>query len=714
MVYWAIPLFASISNVLLAIFVARAPTATRLTRAFIFLSVMFALWNMTFFALFFFDDYSTALLVSKFFRVGAAFMPAAALQFVFSLRKRSSRLWLLILVGNYAVASGLTVANFLDLFVSGLHRFEWGYYSVPGPAYDVFTAYLLFNVAVALGVLTFDYRSVDDARIRNQLRFWLLGAAIAIPLGCTNLLPAYGIQFYPLGNLGNTAWAAVVAYAIVRHRLMDIDLLVIKGAAFVISCLFLLFPVLVVLIWSQRILLGRIDLDFSLLIACTLLIVAIAFPRIRYRLEPGLYASIFPEKREYRRALVSFTDSIRRILVQDTLIRELASNLHRNFNLSSVVVVLIDATTSELEPAYTLGREPESLNVLRQPQLLELLRNSEGPLLTSELREFAHPRSYQEIGSEFLRNSWEVCVPLRVGNRLFGFIALGRRAGLAAFSALDLEILDALGAETSISLENARLYSELKQSQDIIRRADRSSAMGTLAAGIAHEIRNPLVSIQTFFQLAPDRLHDEEFSTTFLETAASEVRRISNLINELLAFARSPTTEFGPTDLGEVVRGAFVLLSAEARKHRLSLSSHLQPDVPAVLGNFEQLRQVLINLLFNAIQASNPGGSIVVSVRRSQYDGIGFGQLEVRDTGSGIPADNIDRLFDPFFTTKATGTGLGLSIVQRIVEEHGGRISVTSTMGTGTCFAIDIPLTSDGTESTNTIDPSGIRQGDIV
>ncbi len=669
---------------------------------------------MTFFALFFFDDYSKALLVSKIFRVGAALMPAAAIQFVFSLRKRSSHLWRLILVGNYAVASGLTVANFFDLFVARLHRFEWGYYSVPGPAYDVFTAYLLFNVLIALGVLAFDYRSVDDARIRNQLRFWLLGAAIAIPLGCTNLLPAYGVQFYPLGNFGNTAWAAVVAYALVRHRLMDIDLLVIKGASFALSCLFLLFPVFVLLLWSQRLLLGTIDLDFSLLIACALLLVAIAFPQTHYRLEPGLYASIFPEKREYRRALVSFTDSIRRILVQDTLIRELASNLHRNFRLSSVVVVLVDPASGDLNAAYTLGKEAESLDVLREPRLLEMLRHAEGPLLTSELREFTHPRSYLEIGNEFVRNSWEVCVPLRVGNRLFGFIALGRRSGLVAFSALDLEILDALGAETSISLENSRLYSELKQSQDIIRRADRSSAMGTLAAGIAHEIRNPLVSIQTFFQLAPDRLHDEEFSTTFLETAAGEVRRISNLINELLAFARSPTTEFGPTDLGEVVRGAFVLLSAEARKHQLSLSSHLQSDVPAVLGNFEQLRQVLINLLFNAIQASSPGGSIIVSVRQSKYDGIGFGQLEVRDTGSGISTENVERLFDPFFTTKAAGTGLGLAIVQRIVEEHGGRISVTSTVGAGTCFVIDIPLNSDEVQLTESDGRSEMRQGESV
>src|SRR6185503_8430772 len=137
-----------------------------------------------------------------------------------------------------------------------------------------------------------------------------------------------------------------------------------------------------------------------------------------------------------------------------------------------------------------------------------------------------------------------------------------------------------LAAEASVALENARLYEELKRSQDIIRRADRSSALGTLAAGIAHEIRNPLVSIQTFFQLAPERLHDEEFFTSFLNMTANEVKRITNLINELLAFARSPSRALKPLNLNETVERVVTLLEPEARKHKLTIERQLSPHVP--------------------------------------------------------------------------------------------------------------------------------------
>ncbi|MFQ5668188.1 MAG: ATP-binding protein, partial [Candidatus Binatia bacterium] len=288
-------------------------------------------------------------------------------------------------------------------------------------------------------------------------------------------------------------------------------------------------------------------------------------------------------------------------------------------------------------------------------------------------------------------------IPLSATGKLMGFISLGRRRNLDAFFAEDLELLGTLAAEASVALENARLYEELKKSQDIIRRADRLSALGTLAAGIAHEVRNPLVSIQTFFQLAPDRLHDEEFFTTFLGMTAKEVKRISDLITELLSFARAPTPSLRAVNLNETVDRVVTLLEPQARKHKLSIIRELSPTLPTAHADSDQIKQVLINLVLNAIQATQPGGTISIATRSVQHRNTTVAQLEVRDTGSGIPPAQLEHIFNPFFTTKEKGTGLGLAIAHQIVTEHGGRIAAKSQEERGTSFFIDLPASGEGT-----------------
>jgi two-component system NtrC family sensor kinase len=217
------------------------------------------------------------------------------------------------------------------------------------------------------------------------------------------------------------------------------------------------------------------------------------------------------------------------------------------------------------------------------------------------------------------------------------------------------------------------------------------SALGTLAAGIAHEVRNPLVSIQTFFQLAPQRLHDQEFFTTFLSMTANEVKRISDLITELLSFARSSTPALGTVNLNELVDRVATLLEPEARKHKLTLTRALSANVPLVNADADQIKQVLINLILNAIQATKPGGRISATTRSVDHQNGAFCQLEIRDTGIGISPDQLEHIFDPFFTTKDKGTGLGLAIAHQIVTEHGGTITIDSREGRGTSFCVNLP-----------------------
>jgi len=234
---------------------------------------------------------------------------------------------------------------------------------------------------------------------------------------------------------------------------------------------------------------------------------------------------------------------------------------------------------------------------------------------------------------------------------------------------------------------------ELKQSQDILRRADRLSSLGLLTAGLAHEIRNPLVAIRTFTQLLPERYDDAEFREGFQGLALKEVDRICGLINDLLSFARPSRPNVAQENINNVVDGIARILETEAKEKNVEIKRNFPAKLPSVWIDREQMKQVFMNLILNAIQAMKGGGSISIATRPYAKDQGGqFVQVEIRDTGVGIPKENIDHIFDPFFTNKDEGSGLGLSISHQIVQEHGGHITVESKVGVGTAFFINIPI----------------------
>jgi signal transduction histidine kinase len=290
----------------------------------------------------------------------------------------------------------------------------------------------------------------------------------------------------------------------------------------------------------------------------------------------------------------------------------------------------------------------------------------------------------------------EASVPILSKEKLIGILNLGRKKEPEIYSNEDLELLATLANQAAIAIENARLYENLKQSQDTLRRADRLSSLGLLTAGLAHEIRNPLVAIRTFTQLLPERYDDAEFREGFQGLALKEVDRICGLINDLLSFARTSRPNVAEENLNEVVDGIARILETEAKEKGVEITRDYNADLPKVWIDREQMKQVFMNLILNAIQAMGDGGSLFISTRLHSKDESGasgkFLQVEIRDTGVGIPEENVEHIFDPFFTSKDEGSGLGLSISHQIVQEHGGYIVVESKIGNGTSFFINLPV----------------------
>jgi len=322
-------------------------------------------------------------------------------------------------------------------------------------------------------------------------------------------------------------------------------------------------------------------------------------------------------------------------------------------------------------------------------------------------------------------------VPIMSRARVFGHLYLTEKQGADEFSREDEQLAVTLAGQAAVAIENASLYEELrrsyeelKQSQDLLVRQEKLASLGRLAAGVAHELNNPLSAVAGFAEALQRHVSggdcegDRRFGDCreYLGMIQAEVARAAAIVRRLLDFARQREPSFGRVDLAQVVEEAVAFVGRQARLANRQIRLEPGGERAVVQGDAQMLHQVLLNLLTNALDAVEGGGEVSVAVRRTASGRIGsdaprhsgetsppiavrqdWVELVVSDSGGGIAPEHLGKVFDPFFTTKEVGkgTGLGLAICQSIVEQHAGRIQVTSPgLGKGTTVTVRLPLTA--------------------
>ncbi|HEY5627260.1 MAG TPA: ATP-binding protein [Nitrospira sp.] len=284
------------------------------------------------------------------------------------------------------------------------------------------------------------------------------------------------------------------------------------------------------------------------------------------------------------------------------------------------------------------------------------------------------------------------------------------RGRLIAFSLLDAgrphdghhdsmpSLLHALAQTATNALDTSMLLEDLHRSHLLMKRTDRLRSLETIAGGFAHEIRNPLTSIKTFIQLAPERKDDPDFIGEFSRIVLDDVYRIERLIEEILDYARYMEPKLTEEDINDIVSSCLYFIDVKADSLGIKIEKELASGLPRVMLDRQQIKQVFLNLFLNALDAmGEQGGTLRVKTRTlPRPGGKQWVQIETEDSGHGIQDVNLEQIFDPFFTTKHEsgeheGTGLGLTIVHQIIQEHQGEISVRSTVGTGTTFLVNLP-----------------------
>jgi two-component system NtrC family sensor kinase len=302
-----------------------------------------------------------------------------------------------------------------------------------------------------------------------------------------------------------------------------------------------------------------------------------------------------------------------------------------------------------------------------------------------------------------------LCVPLVLREKTIGAIEVINKWG-GKFTEDDLTLLNSIAASVAIAIENARLYTEIKDFADELARSqaqliqsEKLAATGKLAASIAHELNNPLQAVQSCVYLVADQTAPHDPNRQYLDIAREELDRVARIVGRMVDFYRPSDEGRIPTDVNALLESVVALVKKRLQQGGIEMDLELTSDLPLIVATGDHLKQVFLNIIINALEAMPQGGRLGMVTRYVSGRGdrkkastdAAFVEIEFADTGVGIPAEHINNIFDPFFTTKSKGMGLGLSVSYGIVERHGGQIRVESKVGEGTTFVVRLPVEGD-------------------
>jgi signal transduction histidine kinase len=303
---------------------------------------------------------------------------------------------------------------------------------------------------------------------------------------------------------------------------------------------------------------------------------------------------------------------------------------------------------------------------------------------------------YEEIAKEMNDLDTVLVIPCITESEYFkkptliSVLVMGKKLSDESFSREDINFLDTLANQATITIEYAFIFEELRKNQERLVKSEKLAAVGTTTAGVAHELKNPLTYLSAVSQVMAMKWDDPEFKKSVAQMLPSEVQRMQLIISGLLDYSRTKELVLKPLDVKTVVDKTLALLSYEIKKFKVYVKTDYKHNQQAN-ADPNRIMQVFMNLIGNAVQAmETTGGDLVIVTDDSDHEV----RVSITDTGPGIPKEKIKKVFDPFFTTKESGTGLGLSISKEIVDEHKGSMYVDSDPSKGTTFTVCLPAIS--------------------
>jgi len=702
--YYSIPSFIT-SLVLFAMgfIIYLKGKKNNLNRIFFGLSASVSTWLFFMSLAYNVRDLSTAELLARICYVGIVFIPVTTFHFVVEFLKVNIRRYILAFIYIAGVLFGLSMLS-NNLFVNGLYNYSWGIYPKAGRFHPLFLAFLFVQATALIIMLVINYVKQQTSSTRkNQIKY-ILFACIFLTASTIDFIPVYGISVLPTGYLFILIFISSIAYGTIRYRALDISLVITRTSIFIaVYSLVLGIPFFLAFGWRQK-LINLLGENWWLAPLIVMTILATAGPFIYLYIQNRAEARLFQEQRRYQATLRQASYGMGRIKDLKRLLNLIVHIVTRTVGIEFSTVYITDQADKDFKLGASRSRTVRfnaKEMVEENSPIVEQLIATRSPLVYEEIKQRTQDygdRHLARLESSLKEIDAAVVVPSFAQNRLIGILVFGRKFSGKLFSEDDLAVFTILANQAALAIENLQSFEAMKKAQEKLFQAEKLAYVGQLASSIVHEVRNPLTAIKTFVNFLPAkfRSHDLGFLEQFESIIPREIQRIEKIMHQLLDLGRPRPMEKNVVRLSKAVEITLVLLKNNFQSKHIHIETNYLTNNDRILGDVEQIQQVLLNLFLNALDAMEEGGRLSVKIWRE--NGVLAGRagvmVAIKDTGCGIRPEQLKELFTPFRTTKKDGVGLGLIITQEIVKSHGGEIQVESEPGHGTQFTIALPVTT--------------------
>jgi len=689
MKYFNIYTFAAIVSIITCIvlgwFVYSRGKDKPLNRSFVYITIFVGFW--CFFPLLTSipESDQLALFLGRVAYLAGVYSPTLFLNFVIVFSGATGIRKMLPLGVAFGISTIFAFSVFSGYFMKGVIRNAPFFAVVPGVLYDMFVIFFLCVCCFAF-YLTIKCYAVSDARKKLQLKYIILAFVIAVTSAMMHLLAPYSRkEFFPHDFLV-IFYFSFMTYAIVRHQLMDIEVIIKKTLVFagLLTSVFgmLILPTLIIQEYLFR---GAGTGGRLAGLTISGIIIILTMRRIESFLIDITDKYLFQKKYDYKELLKTFTAEVLTVLELDKLVNLTINKLVDIVKLNSAAVLLFDHEKERFDVAASHNIKDQSVTLLRPDGIVTFMEETHGYILIKEMKEknIVIPDSIQDIVNKL---NAELIIPMVLHEEVIGVLSLGKKKSDEDYTQDDLDILLPLAKTLAIAISNAELFVELGRAQAEAAQREKMAVIGTLAAGMAHEIRNPITTIKVFAEFLKEKKDDPGFIEKFERIVPKEVEKINHMITALLEFSKPANLKsMGSVNIKNALQDVIEILGNEMVLKDIVLKEDIC-DVPEVYGNKKYIQEILFNLIENSVHAIEKRGSITINADdddKSVY-------INIKDTGCGISEANIAHIFEPFFTTKMSqeGVGLGLYVIKQLMLRMKGSIGLESEEGRGTTFKL--------------------------
>lgn len=672
----------------LGLFVYLRQSCQRIALIFFWMCSTIALWSLCLGSEVVSAQASQALLWARVMHFGVIFIGPAFLHFCLALLKNKRTKALLT---AYLLAVPLVFINFTDLLVPSVSRKGYfQYYTDSGIGYPFLLAHFFAFSGLGIFLLIKSLRRNPNARVVNQIYYVLIASLFGFIGGSATYLPVFNLPVPSFTMISVCIYTFLVAYAIVRHRLMDIEVIIKKTIIFAGLFAFIYGTFTAVMFVGQRLFRDVLGWDeWRALIPAVFVVIFVHEPFKRF-LIASTDRFLFQKKYDPAELIRTFTQEVVTEYNLNQIAKMTVQKLSEILRVESCAVFIPDKDRERFFPEESMGLEGKKVYYAKEySKLLKLLDISGGVVLKNNALD-------QEVLEDLKMANAELALSITSRQEAVGLLTLGKKKSGEDFTEEDIDILKSFTGALALAINTAIVFQDAMQKEKLV-------TVGTMVAGIRHDISNPVqradLAIQEFELGKEQGRHAKMSPAEVLSEAYNLINRCRTTFQKVMAISTKfsdiarpkSKSELSPVKLSAIVENCLGVFDYELETKNIRLVKEISPIDPEILCDQDYIEQILFNLIRNAIYAVEEAKRIqglLSVILKIQKDKI---IIEIEDNGIGISQDKLARIFEPYYTTKpeGAGTGLGLVIVKELTERMKGTVSVKSVMGEGTTFILE-------------------------